>query len=60
MQILDTTYPARYFFLFLVGTFDRVDVEWSASHYILALNVLELKHGLVFAVESWLIKLVYT
>ena len=60
MQILDTTYPARYFFLFLVGAFDRVDIEGSATNHILALNVLELKHGLVLAVESWLIKLIYT
>lgn len=60
MQILDTTYPARYFFLFLVGALDRVDVEGSASHHIFALDVLELKHGLVLAVESGFIQLVYT
>lgn len=57
VEVLHAIYPSRDFLWLFIGAFDAINIHGSRSHHIFALDVLQLKHRFVFAIESRLVEL---
>ena len=56
MQVLNTIDPTRNFARFLVGIFDRVNIDGGSARHVLALNILQFQYCLVFVIKARFVK----